>query len=75
MVIIFYFELIIFSAYVQVSHHPPVVAHYCESTRHGWKFWQEFTVNSKFRGKYLSLVPKGELAKEFYRFTKYPKGI
>uniref|UniRef100_A0A0X3NGR4 PH domain-containing protein n=1 Tax=Schistocephalus solidus TaxID=70667 RepID=A0A0X3NGR4_SCHSO len=43
----------------QVSHHPPVVAHYCESTRHGWKFWQEFTVNSKFRGKYLSLVPVG----------------
>ncbi|VDO04520.1 unnamed protein product [Rodentolepis nana] len=43
----------------QVSHHPPVVAHYCESIRHGWKFWQEFTVDSKFRGKYLSLVPKG----------------
>ncbi|VDK33129.1 unnamed protein product [Taenia asiatica] len=43
----------------QVSHHPPVVAHYCESTRYGWKFWQEFTVNSKFRGKYLSLIPKG----------------
>ncbi|BHF61272.1 hypothetical protein SprV_0100424500 [Sparganum proliferum] len=43
----------------QVSHHPPVVAHYCESVRHGWKFWQEFTVNSKFRGKYLSLVPVG----------------
>ncbi|VDM17160.1 unnamed protein product [Hydatigera taeniaeformis] len=42
-----------------VSHHPPVVAHYCESTRYGWKFWQEFTVNSKFRGKYLSLIPKG----------------
>uniref|UniRef100_A0A5K3ETK1 PH domain-containing protein n=1 Tax=Mesocestoides corti TaxID=53468 RepID=A0A5K3ETK1_MESCO len=43
----------------QVSHHPPVVAHYCESSRYGWKFWQEFTVNSKFRGKYLSLIPKG----------------
>ncbi|VDL18497.1 unnamed protein product [Hymenolepis diminuta] len=43
----------------QVSHHPPVMAHYCESIRHGWKFWQEFTVDSKFRGKYLSLVPKG----------------
>ncbi|VDD80763.1 unnamed protein product [Mesocestoides corti] len=42
-----------------VSHHPPVVAHYCESSRYGWKFWQEFTVNSKFRGKYLSLIPKG----------------
>ncbi|EUB63617.1 Oxysterol-binding protein 2 [Echinococcus granulosus] len=43
----------------QVSHHPPVVAHHCESIRYGWKFWQEFTVNSKFRGKYLSLIPKG----------------
>ncbi|VDL89199.1 unnamed protein product [Schistocephalus solidus] len=47
------------SSLFKVSHHPPVVAHYCESTRHGWKFWQEFTVNSKFRGKYLSLVPVG----------------
>ncbi|KAM7539943.1 hypothetical protein Aperf_G00000036391 [Anoplocephala perfoliata] len=43
----------------QVSHHPPVLSHYCESIRYGWKFWQEFTVSSKFRGKYLSLIPKG----------------
>lgn len=37
----------------QVSHHPPMVAQYCEGN--GWRCWQEFTMTSKFRGKYLQV--------------------
>ncbi|KAG0440875.1 hypothetical protein HPB47_016143 [Ixodes persulcatus] len=35
----------------QVSHHPPMLAQYCEGR--GWRCWQEFSMSSKFRGKYL----------------------
>lgn len=38
----------------QVSHHPPMVAQYCEGRR--WRCWQEFTMASKFRGKYLQVL-------------------
>ncbi|CAA9999878.1 unnamed protein product [Nesidiocoris tenuis] len=41
----------------QVSHHPPMVAQHCEGKR--WKCFQEFTMASKFRGKYLQVVPLG----------------
>lgn len=41
----------------QVSHHPPVVAMYTESK--DWTSWQEFTMSSKFRGKYLQIIPLG----------------
>lgn len=41
----------------QVSHHPPMVAQYCEGQT--WKCWQEFTMTSKFRGKYLQVIPLG----------------
>lgn len=41
----------------QVSHHPPMVAQYCEGQT--WKCWQEFTMTSKFRGKYLQVIPMG----------------
>lgn len=44
----------------QVSHHPPSAAHYVFS-KHGWSLWQEITISSKFRGKYLSIMPLGEL--------------
>lgn len=37
----------------QVSHHPPMVAQYCEGK--AWRCWQEFTMTSKFRGKYLQV--------------------
>ena len=49
----------------QVTHHPPMVAQYCESSRtdskpgEEWKCWQEFTMRSKFRGKYLEVEPCG----------------
>ena len=42
---------------VQVSHHPPVVAMYTESKL--WSSWQEFTMSSKFRGKYVQIIPLG----------------
>jgi len=37
----------------QVSHHPPIAALHCESKE--WVCWQEFTMTSKFRGKYLQV--------------------
>ncbi|CAG2110463.1 unnamed protein product [Medioppia subpectinata] len=39
----------------QVSHHPPALAQYCEGR--GWKCWREFSISSKFRGKYLQITP------------------
>jgi hypothetical protein len=47
----------------QVSHHPPAAAQY--ATGKGWKLWQEFTMSSKFRGKYLQIVPLGIAHLEF----------
>lgn len=41
----------------QVSHHPPMVAQHCEGKE--WICWQEFTMTSKFRGKYLQVTPLG----------------
>lgn len=43
----------------QVSHHPPAAAHHAES-KHGWTLRQEIKITSKFRGKYLSIMPLGE---------------
>ncbi|CAL4067800.1 unnamed protein product, partial [Meganyctiphanes norvegica] len=42
----------------QVSHHPPIVAQHVEG-RTGWESWQEFSMSSKFRGKYLQIIPLG----------------
>lgn len=47
----------------QVSHHPPMAAQYCEGR--GWRCWQEFTMTSKFRGKYIQIVPLGYAHVEF----------
>ncbi|KAH8365054.1 hypothetical protein KR200_009801 [Drosophila serrata] len=41
----------------QVSHHPPVAALHCESQK--WQCWQEFSMTSKFRGKYVQVNPLG----------------
>ncbi|CAB4063917.1 OSBP [Lepeophtheirus salmonis] len=49
----------------QVSHHPPMVAQYCESTNGSWRYWQEFTMRSKFKGKYLEVEPLGIAHLEF----------
>ena len=42
---------------LQVSHHPPASALHVEHK--DWIFWQEFTCTSKFRGKYLQVIPHG----------------
>ncbi|KAH1019049.1 hypothetical protein HUJ05_006714 [Dendroctonus ponderosae] len=49
----------------QVSHHPPIVAQYCEGAE--WHCWQEFTMTSKFRGKYLQIIPLGSAQAEFLK--------
>ncbi|PAV62816.1 hypothetical protein WR25_04625 [Diploscapter pachys] len=41
----------------QVSHHPPAAAHHAEGR--GWIMHQDFTMTSRFRGKYLSVIPVG----------------
>lgn len=38
----------------QVSHHPPMVAQYCEGKQ--WNCWQAFTMTSKFRGKFFQVI-------------------
>ncbi|XP_056265200.1 oxysterol-binding protein 1-like isoform X1 [Pseudoliparis swirei] len=44
----------------QVSHHPPAAAHHASSEK-GWTLRQEITLASKFRGKYLSIMPLGSI--------------
>ncbi|XP_018353295.1 PREDICTED: oxysterol-binding protein 1 isoform X5 [Trachymyrmex septentrionalis] len=48
----------------QVSHHPPMLAQHCEGKK--WRCWQEFTMASKFRGKYLQVIPLGTAHLEFH---------
>ncbi|XP_064391969.1 oxysterol-binding protein 1-like isoform X2 [Halichondria panicea] len=49
----------------QVSHHPPMFSEYCEGK--DWTFWQEYTVSSKFRGKYLTVYPIGACHLVFHK--------
>uniref|UniRef100_A0A665URV7 Oxysterol-binding protein n=1 Tax=Echeneis naucrates TaxID=173247 RepID=A0A665URV7_ECHNA len=49
----------------QVSHHPPAAAHHVMSQR-GWTLWQHITIDSKFRGKYISVVPLGNIHLQFH---------
>ncbi|XP_067861701.1 oxysterol-binding protein 2-like isoform X4 [Heptranchias perlo] len=49
----------------QVSHHPPAAAHHVYS-KYGWTLWQEITITSKFRGKYLSIMPLGAIHLQFH---------
>ncbi|XP_008297496.1 oxysterol-binding protein 1 isoform X2 [Stegastes partitus] len=44
----------------QVSHHPPAAAHHAVSEK-GWTLRQEIALASKFRGKYLSIMPLGSI--------------
>ncbi|XP_012942512.2 oxysterol-binding protein 1, partial [Aplysia californica] len=41
----------------QVSHHPPMLAMHVDGRE--WSTWQEFTMTTKFRGRYLQIVPMG----------------
>uniref|UniRef100_A0A3P8UL75 Oxysterol-binding protein n=1 Tax=Cynoglossus semilaevis TaxID=244447 RepID=A0A3P8UL75_CYNSE len=49
----------------QVSHHPPAAAHHVTSQR-GWSLWQHITIDSKFRGKYISVMPLGNIHLQFH---------
>ncbi|XP_063042380.1 oxysterol-binding protein 2-like [Engraulis encrasicolus] len=49
----------------QVSHHPPAAAHHVMSQR-GWTLWQDITIDSKFRGKYISVMPRGCIHLQFH---------
>uniref|UniRef100_A0A9J8APD1 Oxysterol-binding protein n=1 Tax=Cyprinus carpio carpio TaxID=630221 RepID=A0A9J8APD1_CYPCA len=49
----------------QISHHPPAAAHHVISQR-GWTLWQEITIDSKFRGKYISIMPLGNIHLKFH---------
>lgn len=57
----------------QVSHHPPMLAMDCQGK--GWRLWSEFSISSKFRGKYLqvssTLFLLKKLCNKLYFFTLY----
>lgn len=40
-----------------MSHHPPSTAHHAEGQN--WSMFQEISIVSRFRGKYLSVTPQG----------------
>lgn len=41
-----------------------MVAQFCEGAA-GWQCWQEFTMTTKFRGKYLQVIPLGGAFAQF----------
>ncbi|KAJ4715143.1 Oxysterol-binding protein-related protein like [Melia azedarach] len=47
----------------KVSHHPMIIACHCEG--HGWKFWGDSNLKSKFWGRSIQLEPVGILTLEF----------
>ena len=54
----------------QVSHHPPIAAMHAESgdfgQSSGWSYWTEYSLTSKFRGKYLNVNPLGRVHVKFH---------
>lgn len=46
------------TCFIQVSHHPPTLATHTDGR--GWTLWQEFTMTTKFRGRYLQIIPMGQ---------------
>lgn len=48
----------------QVSHHPPILAQFCES-KNGWKCSQELSLQSSFTGKHIAAIPLGYSRVEF----------
>ncbi|KAI4317338.1 hypothetical protein L6164_025212 [Bauhinia variegata] len=47
----------------KVSHHPTIVACYCEGR--GWKFWADSNLKGKFWGRSIQLDPVGVLTLQF----------
>ena len=59
-----------------VSHHPPSAAFHAISTNNGgWELWGEMTVTSKFRGKYLSVTPLGNIQVSVVHFETRPRWL
>lgn len=56
--IILYITNLTLLALLQVSHHPPMLATHVDGRE--WTTWQEFTMTTKFRGKYLQIIPMGK---------------
>nr|XP_002131192.1 oxysterol-binding protein 1 [Ciona intestinalis] len=59
----------------QVSHHPPAAAMHVDSVNKsqssGWSYWEEITLVSKFRGKYLNVTPTGVVHLKFHKSGNY----
>lgn len=53
----------------QVSHHPPISAQHCSGR--GWNFWQDFGIQSKFRGQYMRVVSQGTARLDLTSGEKY----
>lgn len=49
--------------WVQVSHHPMIVACHCDGR--GWKFWGDSNLKGKFWGRSIQLDPVGVLTLQF----------
>lgn len=47
----------------QVSHHPPISALHAESEH--WVFWQEYRLETKFRGQFFKVIPTGMVHVKF----------
>ncbi|XP_032238673.1 oxysterol-binding protein 1 isoform X2 [Nematostella vectensis] len=47
----------------QVSHHPPISALHAESSH--WVFWQEYKLDTKFRGQFFKVIPTGHCHLKF----------
>eukprot|EP00117_Sycon_ciliatum_P008400 scpid57140/ scgid11115/ Oxysterol-binding protein 2; Oxysterol-binding protein-related protein 4 len=41
----------------QVCHHPPITAMHCIGK--GWELWQEYKLETRFRGNYIRVIPTG----------------
>lgn len=42
---------------LKVSHHPPLAGVFSEGR--DWELYQEVAISSKFRGRYLQIIPQG----------------
>eukprot|EP00112_Aurelia_sp_Birch-Aquarium-sp1_P007565 Seg1825.2 transcript_id=Seg1825.2/GoldUCD/mRNA.D3Y31 product="Oxysterol-binding protein 2" protein_id=Seg1825.2/GoldUCD/D3Y31 len=47
----------------QVSHHPPISALHAESDK--WVFWEEYQLDTRFRGMYVRIIPTGTVHLKF----------
>lgn len=52
---------------LKVSHHPPLAGVFSEGR--DWELYQEVAISSKFRGRYLQIIPQGN------RFSVYSHGF